>query len=60
MKVEKFSLGQKPPTVFARQIIKTDCKTIDIPVPDGFQLMTITEILEDITILQAHEKKIGN
>jgi hypothetical protein len=32
--------------------IKTDKNVFDIPVPLGFQVMQITEILETITILE--------
>jgi len=50
----------KTQTVFAsKQVpqlaeieIKTDKNVFDIPVPLGFQVMQITEILEPLTILE--------
>jgi hypothetical protein len=43
----------------ARQFISTDKEIFDIPVPRGFGIMTICEILEPIVINKTNEK-IGN
>jgi hypothetical protein len=59
MKIEKFSIGkQNGPLVMTEQIINVTTKDnkIDIPCPLGMQLMTVTELLPDITI-SGDEKK---
>jgi len=52
-------LSKNQAVTLARQFISTDKETFDIPVPRGFGIMTICEILEPIVINKINEK-IGN
>jgi hypothetical protein len=52
-------LSKNQAVTLARQFISTDKEIFDIPVPRGFGIMTICEILEPIVINKINEK-IGN
>lgn len=55
VKQNKFTIGkpQNIPIISAEQIINTDIKdSFDIPVPQGYEILQICEILPDIDIFQ--------
>lgn len=51
-KTEVLKLSNNTPAIFAEQIILTDCEKIEIPVPAGFDLIAVIEILPEIKILK--------
>ena len=62
VKKNKFEIGkaQTIPIITAEQIINTDCNGFfDIPVPSGFDILQICEILQPIEILTEIKLKLS-
>jgi hypothetical protein len=45
---------------FAKQIIYSETNQVNIPVPEGFTLVQITEFLPDLTIKDDEKKILKN
>jgi hypothetical protein len=61
IKVQTFAINQKNQVVQLAELeIKTNKEKFDIPVPAGYAIMTVTEILESIRIIEPEVKPFYN
>lgn len=47
IKIQKVIPQQNSPVLLAEQLFTTESDKVDIPVPFGFQIMSVTELLPD-------------
>lgn len=60
IKIQKVIAQQNNVMILAEQIIESESETITIPVPVGFQILTVTELLPDVTLKINGSKTTNN
>jgi hypothetical protein len=52
LKIKKVIPMQNQPVQMAEQTITTDESEVNVIIPEGYQIMTVCEILEPVTIIK--------